>query len=99
MSDIIIRRKHEKTHAEARATAENMICELKKELDINYAWDGDVLRFQRPGVSGELALENQEIILCIRLGLLLSALKPSIELEVNTFLDQAFAPREARPHT
>ena len=90
MSDIIIRRKHDKTHTQARAIAEHMISELKKELDLSYAWEGDVLRFQRPGVSGELALEAQEIVLCIRLGLLFSALKPTIELEIGAFFDKVF---------
>ena len=94
MSDIIIRRKHNKTHSQARAVAEHMVGELKKELDLSYAWEGDVLRFQRLGVSGELALEAQEIVLCIRLGLLLSALKPTVELEINAFFDKAFAPRQ-----
>ena len=93
MSDLIIRRKHDKTHSQARAIAEHMIAELKKELDLSHAWDGNVLRFQRPGVSGEFALEEQEIVLCIRLGLLFSALKPTIEREINAFFDKVLTPR------
>ena len=90
MSDISIRRQHGKTRAEARASAEHMAAELKEEFDLDYAWDGDVMNFQRPGVVGELSLDNQEVSLDIRLGLLFFALKPSIEREVHRFFDENF---------
>lgn len=90
MSDISIRRQHGKTRAEARASAEHMASELKDEFDLNYAWEGDVMSFRRPGVTGELSLDNQEVALNIRLGLLFFALKPSIEREVLKFFDENF---------
>jgi putative polyhydroxyalkanoate system protein len=91
MSDINIRRKHGKTPAEARASAEHMAAELKEEFDLSSAWDGDVLRFKRSGLSGELTLAGQEVALHIHLGFLLSALKPKIEREVHKFFDENFA--------
>ncbi|MBE2258776.1 MAG: polyhydroxyalkanoic acid system family protein [Candidatus Accumulibacter sp.] len=90
MSDISIRRQHGKTRAAARASAEHMASELKDEFDLDYAWDGDVMKFKRPGVSGELSLDHREVVLNIRLGLLLFALKPSIEREVHKFFDENF---------
>ena len=91
MSEIMIRRKHGKTPADARAAAEHMAAELKEEFDLSSAWDGDVLRFKRSGLSGELTLEGQEVALHIHLGFLLSALKPKIEREVHKFFDENFA--------
>lgn len=91
MSDIIIRRKHGKTPADARASAEHMASELKEEFDLSCAWEGDVLRFKRSGLSGELALEGDEVALRIQLGFLLSALKPAIEQEVHKFFDENFS--------
>jgi putative polyhydroxyalkanoate system protein len=91
MSDITIRRTHGKTPAEARASAEHMAAELKEEFDLSSAWDGDVLRFKRSGLSGELTLAGQEVALHIHLGFLLSALKPKIEREVHKFFDENFA--------
>jgi putative polyhydroxyalkanoate system protein len=94
MSDIIIRRKHGKTAADARASAEHMAAELKEEFDLTSAWekDGehDVLRFKRSGLSGSLALEGEEVALSIQLGFLLSAIKPAIEREVHKFFDENF---------
>jgi hypothetical protein len=48
------------------------------------------MSFRRPGVTGELSLDNQEVALNIRLGLLFFALKPSIEREVLKFFDENF---------
>ncbi|MBK7355755.1 polyhydroxyalkanoic acid system family protein [Propionivibrio sp.] len=90
MSEIIIRRNHGKSPSDARSAAENMAAQLKSEFDLDYAWDGEVMHFKRPGVSGELTLDNQEVALKIRLGLLLSALKPSIEREVHKYFDENF---------
>jgi putative polyhydroxyalkanoate system protein len=90
MSDIIIRRQHGKSLAEARAAAEHMAAELREEFDLDYAWNGDVMRFKRPGVAGELSLDEREVALNIRLGLLLFALKPAIEREVHRFFDENF---------
>ena len=90
MSDIIIRRKHGKTPADARVSAERMVSELKEKFDLTYAWDGDLLRFKRPGVSGELALDDEEIALSIQLGGFFSAFKPAIENKVHKFFAENF---------
>jgi putative polyhydroxyalkanoate system protein len=90
MSDIIIRRQHGKSRAEARASAEHMASELQAEFDLAYAWSDDVMRFKRPGLSGELSLDDHEVTLNIRLGFLLFALKPAIEREIHKFFDENF---------
>ncbi|MBK7673426.1 polyhydroxyalkanoic acid system family protein [Accumulibacter sp.] len=90
MSDIIIRRQHGKSLAEARASAEHMASELNEEFDLSYHWDGDVMRFKRPGVAGDLSVDDQQVALNIRLGFLLFALKPTIEREIHRFFDENF---------
>ena len=90
MSDIIIRRQHGKSLAEARASAEHMAAELKEEFDLDYIWIGNVMRFKRPGVAGELSVNDQTVALNIRLGLLLFALKPAIEREIHRIFDENF---------
>ena len=90
MSVITFQRKHGKSESDARAAAENMALQLQKEFDLEYVWDGEVMQFKRPGVSGELTLDKQNVILTIRLGLFLSALRPRIEREVHRFLDENF---------
>jgi putative polyhydroxyalkanoate system protein len=91
MSEISIRRQHGKSLAEARASADHMAAELSEEFDLHYAWNGDVMTFKRPGVSGELSVDDREVALDLRLGFLLFALKPAIEREVQRFFDENFA--------
>lgn len=90
MSDISIRRPHGKTRAAARAAAEHMASELKEEFDLDYSWDGDVMRFKRSGIVGELSLDRREVSIDISLGLMLFALRPTIEREVHRFFDENF---------
>jgi hypothetical protein len=49
-----------------------------------------VMRFSRPGVSGNLTLAGEEAELCIHLGFFLSAIKPAIEREAHRFFDENF---------
>jgi len=90
MSDIRIRRRHGKSLADARASAEHMATELNEEFDLSHSWNGNVMRFKRPGVSGDLTVDERDVALNIRLGLLLFALKPTIEREIHRFFDENF---------
>lgn len=90
MSDIKIRRQHGKSLAEARAAAEHMASELAEEFDLDYAWDGNQMHFRRPGVVGELSIDEREVALDIRLGFLLFAIKPTIERAVHRYFDENF---------
>jgi putative polyhydroxyalkanoate system protein len=95
MSDILIRRTHGLTPKKARLAAERVAAQLGDEFDLNYEWDGDVLRFKRAGVSGDLTLHRHELEIRARLGFLLLALKPRIEREIHRFCDENFG-RETR---
>jgi putative polyhydroxyalkanoate system protein len=88
MSDIRIRRPHSKPLDEARKAAEKMAKQLRKDFDLDYAWDGNVLRFERSGVDGELHVTTKEVRLEAKLGFLLAFLKPRIEAEVESQLDK-----------
>ena len=94
MSDIRIRRAHSKPLAEARKDAERMAKQLKKDFELDYGWDGHVLRFARTGVEGELQVTAKEIRRDARLGFLLAFLKPRIEAEVETILDRLLGAAE-----
>jgi putative polyhydroxyalkanoate system protein len=99
MSDIRIRRSHAKPLDEARKAAEKMAKQLRKDFELDYAWDGNVLRFERSGVDGELHVTAREVRLEAKLGFLLAFLKPRIEAEVEAQLDKLLsaAPKAAAP--
>ena len=91
MSDIKIRRTHTLSHDKARSAAEKMAARLKKEFDLDYEWDGDVLVFERSGVNGELTVAPKHVEMEVKLGFLLKMMKPTIEKHINENLDQIFA--------
>ena len=91
MREIIIRRIHGKTPIEARAAAERITAQLAEKYDLTTAWEGEQLRFKRPGLTGELTLVGTEAILTIRLGAFFATLKPVIEREIVAYLDDSFS--------
>lgn len=88
MATIRIERKHKLTHAKARAAADSLAKDLKKRFELQYAWDGDNVLFERPGVTGHMHVGKGSITLDVTLGFLLSALKTSIEREIHAQLDR-----------
>jgi len=90
MADIDITRTHTLGLAEARTAAESMEGHLGKKFGLKGSWDGDTLHFERPGVTGSLALTRDKLHLRIALGFMLRAMKGSIEKAVLHELDTLF---------
>ena len=84
MATIRIDRKHTLTHAKARGAADKLAKDLQKRFQLQYAWDGDDVLFQRAGVTGHMHVGKSRITLDVTL----SALKPTIEREIHAQLDK-----------
>jgi putative polyhydroxyalkanoate system protein len=90
MSDIDIHARHDMNHDDAQHAADELAADLAERFAINYGWDGDVIVFERPGVHGQILVQNSEIRVTARLGFLLMFLKPRIEEEVVRYLSDHF---------
>ena len=97
MADIEIRRAHSLGHAAARRAADQLAADLGKKFGLSGEWEGDELHFERPGVTGSLAITEKDLRLSVTLGLLLKALKPSIERAVVERLDAVLAAKKKAP--
>ena len=98
MSDIKIRRGHALAPKHARKAAEKMSERLSEAFDMEFVWEGEVLRFRRSGVDGQLILGDQEVIIEAQLGFLLVMMKPAIERSIHENLDKIFGqPKKAKP--
>jgi putative polyhydroxyalkanoate system protein len=98
MSDIRIRRSHALAPKHARKAAEKMSARLSEAFDMQFEWEGEVLRFQRSGVDGQLTLGHYEVIIDAELGFLLAMMKPKIEQAIHENLDQIFGEeKKAKP--
>jgi putative polyhydroxyalkanoate system protein len=82
MADISITQQHQLSQVAARAAAQKVADKLAGEYGLQCRWDGDVLRFERSGVEGTLALGESQAALRIRLGMLMGAFRSTIEAKV-----------------
>lgn len=87
---IHIRRAHQLNAEQARDTADQLASELAERFDVEHHWDDAVLHFTRPGVNGEIRIDDGFIDIKTELGFLFSALRPAVEREINRYLDEHF---------
>lgn len=91
MADISIRHAHELNATKARAAAEKVGDKMAVEFEMAVQWEGDVLSFERDGVSGALTLLDREALMDITLGFLLKAFAVQIEEKVSANMIKVFA--------
>lgn len=91
MSDIDVTRPHGRSVAEARQIVESLIGRMAKDYDLKHEWVGDTLKFERSGLSGQMAISPQDVHITAKLGLMLKPLKGRIEKELIGVLDRKLA--------
>ena len=95
MASISIAKQHRLTHRTAKDIADRLARDLHERFGLSYTWEGDDVVFERPGLAGRMQVSPTEIRLDVKLSLLLSALKPTIEREIHTQLDALSGTRSA----
>jgi putative polyhydroxyalkanoate system protein len=63
---------------------------LGRKFGLEGEWEGNVLRFERPGVSGHLAVGEDDLHLAVSLGFMLRAMRGTIHEEVTREVDRIF---------
>lgn len=94
MADINIVHDHHLSHKKAREAADKVAAKLSEEFDLACEWDGDVLRFERSGVSGRLTLHKHQAEMHIKLGFLYSAFSSAIESKVAENMHKVFGAKK-----
>ena len=90
MSTIDIHAFHTLSHEEALNAADELSIDLAKKFGIDYGWDDEVIHFERPGVSGQILVQETELRIQANLGLMLMMLKTPIEQEIIRYLKEHF---------
>ncbi len=90
MPTIDIRARHTLSHEDALTAADELSCDLARKFGIDYGWEDEVIHFERPGVSGQITVEETEIQIQADLSLLLMMLKGPIEQEIVSYLSEHF---------
>lgn len=91
MAQLHILREHTLGLARARKVAQAWAQEVEDEFELRCTVEpgreGDVVRFERSGVSGTLSVSARRFELDAKLGLLLGAFRGRIEAEITRRLD------------
>ena len=90
MSTIDIHAFHKLSHEEALNAADELSIDLAKKFGIDYGWEEEVIHFERPGVNGQILVQESELRIQANLGLLLMMLKTPIEQEIIRYLKEHF---------
>ena len=83
MATISIEQPHQLSQPQAMAAAERIARDLERRFHLGWHWEDDAIHFERPGVSGRMRIGDRTITLVVRLGLLLSPLRSTIEREIR----------------
>lgn len=83
MSVIKVQRQHQLDLPQLQSKIDDIVLNMQNKLTFRSEWESDFcLSFQGKGAKGNITIDNQKILLTIRLGLKYRALKSSIEAEV-----------------
>ncbi|QAU23586.1 polyhydroxyalkanoic acid synthase [Dyella sp. M7H15-1] len=92
MASIDIRRPHRLSQSEAHAVIDKVAARMREKFEVKTQWENDTaMAFERPGISGQIAISSNEIHVSARLGMLFFPLKGMIEQEIRRKLDEHFA--------
>jgi putative polyhydroxyalkanoate system protein len=91
MATIHVKRNHSLDKTHIRKEVEHLAEKLKEELSIDYQWDKDRLVFERTGANGFIQIGKSDLEIEIKLNLILTPLKGTIEKSITSYLDERLA--------
>jgi len=90
VSTIDIHALHQLSHEEALTAADELSFDLAEKFGIDYRWEDEVILFERPGVHGQILVQESELRVQADLGIMLMFLKSPIEQEIMRYLEDHF---------
>jgi putative polyhydroxyalkanoate system protein len=90
VSTIDIHAHHTLSHEDALQAADELSADLAKKFGIDYGWEEEVIHFERPGVNGQIVVQDSELRIKANLGFMLMMLKGPIEQEIFRYLKDHF---------
>ena len=88
MANIHIKKNHRLDPETIHNKVQELADKLAKDLSAEYKWEKNNLVFKRSGASGIVRIGEQQVEVEVKLGLMLSPLKGSIEKSITEYLDK-----------
>lgn len=90
MPSIRLRRRHRLGHDEALDAVNRIANELASEYGLRIRWQDNVLNFERPALSGRIAVHEDDIEIDASVGLALMFFRRDIEREIDRLIEAEF---------
>lgn len=92
MSRIYIQREHELDDGTLRKRAERLAKQLQSEFGGNYRWEGNTVHYNYSGgIDARMTLQDNDILVDVKLGVLMLMLKKRLQAEIERYLDKHLA--------
>jgi putative polyhydroxyalkanoate system protein len=91
MATINVKRQHQLDRKRLRKEVEHLAQKLSNDLSVDYQWEDDRLVFKRTGANGFIQIGKDELEIEIKLNLVLTPLKGTIEKNITEYLDEHLA--------
>jgi putative polyhydroxyalkanoate system protein len=92
MSRIYIQREHELDDGTLRKRAERLAKQLQSEFGGDYRWEGNTVHYSYSGgIDARLTLQENDILVDVKLGVLMLLLKKRLQAEIERYLDKHLA--------
>lgn len=88
MSDITFVRRHNFSLPHARALVQKIADDLGAEHHLKSEWHANTLRFERPGIHGQMHVAASKVRLDVNLGFLFKPLKPALVRRIEREFDK-----------
>jgi len=89
MASIQIKQAFTMPYDELKEGLDQLAGKLGRQYQLDCNWDSeDCLCFKRSGADGQINIGDQEFELTVKLGMLMSAFKGTIEQEIQGFIDE-----------
>lgn len=89
MSAFRLKKAHSMSREELRDTARALADRLESQHGLQARWHGeDVVAITGSGLDGCLSINDDEIEISVKLGLLVSAFKGKLQAEIQRYLDE-----------
>ncbi len=92
MSHICIEREHDLDRKTLRKRAEKLVKTLQSKYGGSYEWEGDIVHYNYSGgLDAQLTLNEEDILVDVKLGMLMSMMKKRLKTEIEHYLDEHLA--------
>lgn len=91
MPVIDIHHPHSGSVASTKAAVEHIAKAISTQYGVAHHWTGDELHFTRSGVKGRITVVGKDVHVHVDLGLMMGAMKPLIQREIERQLDAHLA--------